>query len=234
MTGTFKGGPLDPNTPDNVARDGASHRVSNITTALVSLVALAFSGFSLWETSLKQADLSVFVPPVIHFAQPYNNTNFEVIEVPVTMVNDGARSGTVLGLSLAVTDPRSKATKLFYAADLGRWTMEQTRASAYKPFAPISVPGNASRTETVLFYTRGDEQKPNELIREPGSYRFELTLEQAEAGASPAWMEKLWPARPASVVFERALKNYDARAFNTATLPLYAPDWSTASNVPAQ
>ena len=234
MTGRFKGGPFDPNTPDNVARDGASQRVSNITTALVSLVALAFSAFSLWETSLKQADLSLFVPPVIHFAQPYNNTNFEVIEVPVTMVNDGARSGTVLGLSLVVTDPRSKAIKQFYAADIGRWTMEQTRASAYKPFAPISIPGNASRTETVLFYTRGDEQKPNELIREPGSYRFELTLERAEAGASPAWMEKLWPARPARVVFERALKSYDARVFNTATLPLYAPDWSTASNVPAK
>lgn len=226
---TFRGGPLDPNQPDNVARDSASHRASNVITALVSLIALAFSGYSLWETSLKSADLALFVPPVIHFAQPYNNSNFEVIEVPVTLVNDGARAGTVLALDLVVSDPRTNARKHFYAADFGRWTMEQTRAQTYKPFAPLSIPGNTSRTETVLFYTRGEDQKPNELIREPGRYRFELSLVLAEA-STPGLLDKVWPPRPGSVMFERDLKSFDARAFNTGTLPLYAPDWKAASN----
>lgn len=207
----------------------AGDRASNVITALVSLVALAFSGYSLWETSLKEADLAVFVPSVIHYAQPYNNSNFEVIEVPVTLVNDGARAGTVLALDLVVSDPRTNARKHFYAADFGRWTMEQTRAQTYKPFAPLSIPGNASRTETVLFYTRGEDQKPNELIREPGRYRFELSLVAAEA-ATPGLLAKLWPPRPAKVAFVRDLKSFDARAFNTGTLPLYAPDWKASSN----
>lgn len=228
-SGNYKGGPLDPNQPDNVARDVATGRASNRIAAIVSLVALAFSAYSLWETSLKSADLSVFVPPVIQFAQPYNNSNFEVVEIPVTLLNDGARTGTVLTLKLAVSDPRTKATKHFYAANLGRWTMEKTRANAYAPFAPIAVPGNASRTETILFYTQGDEQKPNELIREPGLYQFELSLVAAESGER-GWLDKLWPPRPPRIAFERQLKAFDARAFNTGTLPLYAPDWAASSN----
>lgn len=231
----LRGGPLDPNGPDALAQHARQHGgphgqgPANWIAAAVSLVALLFSAFSLWETSLKQADLAVFVPSVIHFAQPYNNSNFEVIEVPVTLVNDGAQAGTVLALDLVVSDPRTNARKHFYAADLGRWTMEQTRAQTYKPFAPLSIPGNASRTETVLFYTRGEDQKPNELIREPGRYRFELSLVAAEA-ATPGLFDKLWPPRPGTVAFERDLKNFDARAFNTGTLPLYAPDWKASSN----
>lgn len=51
-SGNYKGGPLDPNQPDNVVRDTASGRTSNRIAAIVSLVALAFSAYSLWETSL--------------------------------------------------------------------------------------------------------------------------------------------------------------------------------------
>jgi hypothetical protein len=189
---------------------------------LVSAIALIFSGYSLWDTSLKAADVHAFVPPVIQFSAPYQNSNFEVLAVPVTLTNEGARSATVLSIELAVTDPRSKQTKRFYAADFGRWTMERTRSGAYEPFAPISLPGRSSRTESVLFYTRGQGEKPNELIREPGPYHFTLTFDIAESAAKPA------------VSFERTLLAYDARAFNEGTLPLYSSDWSAASNSEAQ
>jgi hypothetical protein len=70
----------------------------------------------------------------------------------------------------------------------------------------------------VLFYTRGQDEKPDELIREPGPYRFTLTLDLAESSATP------------TVSFERTLLSYDARAFNEGTLPLYSSDWSAAAN----
>ena len=133
------------------------------------------------------------MPPVIQFAAPYQNSNFEVIAVPITLSNEGARTATVLSMELAVTDPRTKATKKFYAADFGRWTMERTRSGAYEPFAPISLAGRTSRTESVLFYTRGDDQKPNELFREVGPYQFTLTLDVAESRDKP------------TVAFERSL-----------------------------
>lgn len=189
--------------------------------AVLSAIALVFSGYSLWKTSLKQADVRVFVPPVVQYSSPYTNTNFEVIAVPVTLTNEGARTATVLAMELTVTDSRSKQTKHFYAADFGRWTMEHTRTGSYEPFAPLSLAGRTSRTESVLFYTRGEDQKPDQLIHEPGFYSFALTLDIAETIAKP------------TVAFDRALLHYDARIFNEGTLPLYNSDWRASSNTGA-
>ena len=204
--------------PAETAVQGMSALEGGRFAAVLSAVALLFSGYSLWETSLKDADVRVFVPPVIQFSAPYQNSNFEVIAVPVTLANEGARTATVLSMELVATDPRTGASKKFYAADLGRWTMERTRSGAYEPFAPLSLSGRSSRTEQVLFYTRGADQKPDELIREVGPYDFTLTLDMAESEAKP------------SVRFERALLNYDARAFNEGTLPLYSADWRASSS----
>lgn len=219
---------LLPRRTDGGASDVAVgtvvHKGGGKVATLVALVALAFSAYSLWETSLKQPDVRIFVPPVIQYSAPYNNSNFEVIAVPVTFSNEGARTGIVLSMELAVTDPRTSQTKNFYAADFGRWTMEKTRAQAYQPFAPLSLAGRTSRTETVLFYTRGEQEQPAQLIREVGPYRFKLTLEQAVAddlGPIDQWLA----SGPATVSFERELRGYDARAFNNGTLPMYARDW---------
>ncbi len=192
-----------------------------------SAAALIFSGYSLWSTSLQQPALRAFVPPVIHYAAPYQNNNFEVLAIPVTLTNEGARTGIVLSMELAVTDPRTNETKRFYAADFGRWSMERTRANAYQPFAPMSLAGRASRTETVLFYTRGEQEKPPQLIREPGSYRFKLVLEEAVVEDFGVF-DRLWKRDSRELVFDRELKHYDARAFNTGTLPMFAKDWKSS------
>ena len=176
------GGRGSINNPAEIATQGLVGLEGGRFAAILSAVALAFSGYSLWETSLREADVRIFVPPVIQYTSPYQNSNFEAIAVPVTLTNEGARTATVLSMELAVTDPKTNATKRFYAADFGRWTMEKTRSGAYDPFAPISLAGRTSRTEQVLFYTRGEEEKPEQLIRETGPYNFKLTLEQAEEG----------------------------------------------------
>jgi hypothetical protein len=205
-----------------IATQAAAGSSGGTLAVVVSAIALLFSGYSLWDTSLKAADLRAFVPPVIQFSAPYQNSNFEVIAVPITLTNEGARSATVLSMDLSITDARSKQTKHFYAADFGRWTMEKTRAGAYEPFAPISLAGRTSRTQSVLFYTRGQDEKPDELIREPGPYRFTLVLDVAESKARP------------TVTFERTLLAYDARAFSEGTLPLYSSDWRAARSAGAQ
>jgi len=214
--------------PAEIATQGLAGLEGGRLAAILSGVALAFSGYSLWETSLKHADVRVFVPPVIQYSAPYQNSNFEMIAIPVTLTNEGARTGTVLSMELAVTDPRGNATKRFYAADFGRWTMERTRSGAYEPFAPISLAGRESRALSVLFYTRGEEEKPAQLIRDTGPYNFELTLEQAESGGLG-----LAPGAAPKVAFARELRFYDARAFNNGTLPMYSSDWRTSSNARA-
>jgi len=204
--------------PAEVATHGLGGLEGGKLAAVLSLFALLMSAYSLWETSLKQADVQIFAPPVIQYAAPYQNSNFEMIAVPVTLTNEGARTATVLSMELAVTDPRTKQTKRFYAADFGRWTMERTRTGAYEPFAPLSLAGRSSRTESVLFYTRGDDQKPAQLIEAVGPYNFELIFDVAESTSKP------------TVKFDRSLLYYDARAFNERTLPLYSADWQSSSN----
>lgn len=206
---------------------GWRERIATIS----SMFALAFSGYSLWETSLKQPDVRLFVPPVIQYAAPYNNSNFEVVAIPITFANEGARTGVVMSIELAVTDPRTNETKRFYSADFGRWTMERTRTGAYQPFAPLSLSGRSTRTETILFYTRGEEEKPPQIIRELGPYQMRITLDQATVG-EVGLLDRFFPSKSASVTFERELRSYDARAFNQGTLAMYARDWRSSTNAP--
>jgi hypothetical protein len=211
----------------DIAVENASRFSGGIAATLLSAVAVIFSGFSLWDTSLKSADLQVFVPRVIYYASPYNNTNFEMISIPVTITNEGAQTGTVLQIDLAVTDPRTKQTKHFYAAEFGVWSMERTRTRSYTGFAPLSLAGRTSRTESVLFYTRGDDEKPEQLIREVGPYEFTLTITEAENKGD--WFGG-GNQKPVSVSFERVLPFYDARSFESGTISMHAKDWQTSSS----
>src|SRR5215510_1605063 len=143
-----------------------------------SVVAMLFSAYSLWETSLKRSILKVFVAPVIRYASPYQNTNFEVFAIPVTITNAGARAGTVMSVALEVTDPDKKISKRFYSANLGQWGIEKARKDEFRPFAPIPLPGRTSHTETILFYARNDE-KVMQIVQAAGRFAFKLTLDAA-------------------------------------------------------
>ena len=208
------------------ASEMSGHRRGTLS-AVISVLALVFSGYSLWDSSLKAPDLKVFVPPVIQFSAPYNNSNFEVIEVPVTLLNDGGRTGTVLSMDLEATNAKTGETKRFYAADLGRWTMEKARANGFDSFAPIPLSGKASKTETVLFYTNGPAQKPDQLIREPGAYKFRLVLDEADVNDFGP-LDHIFRRGPSQVAFSMELRDYDARAFQNGTLPLYSTSGRSA------
>jgi len=209
---------------NELAAASARHGDGGRVTAIVSAVALLFSAWSLWETSLKKPDLKVFVPEVIQYTSPYQNSNFEAFAIPVTIANEGARTGTVLALDLDVTDPRTNQTKRFYAHDLGSWSMDRARNRAFTPFAPLSLAGRSSRSESVLFYTKGDDQKPEQLVREVGPYRFRLLVRQAPVDDF-GFLDRIFPDQPVEIAFEMELKFYDARSFQNATLPLYSIAW---------
>jgi hypothetical protein len=217
----FNPRPLPGDSPNEIAIQSASNSGGRIT-AIVSAVALLFSAYSLWDSSLKAPDLKVYVPPLIQYASPFNNSNFEVFAIPLTIINDGGRSGTVLSVELEVTSVKTGETKRFYSANFGSWTMERTRTSAYLPFAPISMAGKAARTETVLFYPKTDKEKPDQLVAtEPGQFRFKLILDEAEVDDFGP-LDKVWPKKPATVNFQMELRYYDARAFQTGTLAMHS------------
>ena len=95
----------------------------NRLATLVSAFAFAFSGVSLYETVIKQPRLTIFVPPVLQYGHD-SGGDTEVFAIPITINNDGARSGTVLAMELQVENLTAKGdevkSKRYYSAFLGR------------------------------------------------------------------------------------------------------------------
>lgn len=199
-------------------------------TAIASAIALLFSAYSLYETSLRHPDLRAFVPPVIEYSSPYNNSNFEVFGIPVTVANLGARAGTVLSMDLEVTNPRTKETKQFYSAEFGRWTMENVRTFKLRQFAPLTLPGKSSASESILFHSRTDE-KVQSIAPEKGTYQFKLMLNIAvpeELGG----LDHYWMRKPQPLVFEMEMPEVDHRAFIEGTLALHSKNFQASGGTP--
>lgn len=195
----------------------------DITAEVFSGVAVLVSGYNLWQTALRNARLQVFVPPLICYASPYQNSIFEVFEIPLTAVNEGARTGTILSLDLEVTNRQTGARKQFYSAGLGPWIVKKIREEGAQPFTPLSLPGRASQSQTVLFYAREDS-RVQQVVEAPGLYSFAIRLLTTRRD------EK---RKPPPLQFDMNLPFMDHRAFTSGagTLPLYRPDWqSTVSN----
>jgi len=195
--------------------------------------AIIVSGISLWHTSLRAADLKAFVPPVIRYASPYQNSIFEAFEIPLTIINEGARTGTVLSIDLTVADLQQRQTKRFYSATIGPWHRE---APDFKPFAPISLAGRTSlsqsQSQTLLFYPRNDETVM-QIIKGPGRFRFSLSLNVAGA-RSPNILTRLFGGgAPAPLVFDMNLPMLDHRSFTqgSGTVTLNHVDWQASGNL---
>jgi hypothetical protein len=95
-----------------------------------------------------------------------------------------------------------------------------------RPFAPISLPGKASTSESVLFYARADETV-EQVGADKGLYKFKLTLNTVfpeDLGV----VDRFWLIKPAPVNFEMEMPEIDHRVFTQGTLPLHAPNWHVA------
>lgn len=148
-------------------------------TGLVSALALIFSGISLYETVLKQAEIHLFVPNTVAYTRDPNG-GFEVFVIPVTVTNSGARDGLVSSLKLTVQNTGTGQTRVFHsnfiAGDAYLSTKEDftkglTRPK--KPFTPIAIPGRSSRSETLLFYAR--KPSPERVLTKEGTFNLMLS-----------------------------------------------------------
>jgi hypothetical protein len=146
---------VDANTNETATHAGG--RVA----ATISAIALVFSAYSLWETSLKQAELSVYATGVAtyerdlsadEYVQP--SGGFEVFAVPITIANSGARDAPVLALQLDVNNPKTGLTARFeatYTADAAYFANSGTKRPKM-PFSALVIAGRSAWTGTVLFY----------------------------------------------------------------------------------
>jgi hypothetical protein len=145
---------------NDLATQAVMHAHGGVT-AIVSAVALLFSAYSLWETSLKQADLSVYVTGVVSYGRDNADApsvqpagGFEVLAVPITISNGGARDAAVLSLQLDATNPRTGLSARFeatYTAEAAYFAASGAKRPK-APFSALVIAGRSAWTGTVLFY----------------------------------------------------------------------------------
>ena len=192
---------------------------------VLSGVALVFSGLSYYESSMKTADLAVYVPPMIHYARDGDN---DVFNVPITISNDGARSGTVLNMVLEVENLRpdaEKKTARYHSAFLGEYPRSEDTLN--RSFAPMSIAGHGTITETVRFYPM-DEPLPF-LVDDKGDYRFTLKLVTAQP-EHPDVIDSLFSTQPRPLTFQLTLPfiSFQHLTFRRGTIAMYSKDWKPA------
>jgi hypothetical protein len=196
---------------------------------IFSGAAVCFSGFSLWQTSLRGAAFEVFVPPIIRYASPYQNSIFEAFEIPITIINSGARTGTVLSLDLVVADQERRLSKRFYSACFGQWNLEKSRGPGFNPFAPISLAGRTSQSKTLQFYPRSDETVM-QIVQGTGRFLFNLSLNVAGAQPRSMLTDMFGGGAPSPLTFAMNLPALDHRAFTqgSGSVGMNHVDWKSS------
>ncbi len=224
--------PLDEAGSANMA-ENAGHGGGWLANVL-SALAFVFSGLSFYMSALQQADLDVFVPPVLQYGRD-GGGDVDVFALPVTISNGGANTGTVLAMELVVENLGASAeTKLktFYSAFIGEHPRNPETPN--KTFAPISVPGRATYSETIRFYPQGNPLP--KVAEETGDYKFTLKLMIAEP-ADPSLLDRVIKVRaPEPLVFTRTLPFNSWQHLNQrrGTISMHAKDWKPTASTAAK
>lgn len=150
-------------TPMSQTRKSSILTGAAITT-LVSLIALLFSGYSFYETVLKQPTIKMYAPPLIHM---YRKDFKDILAIPVTLSNDGARRGTVLAFDLEVKNPATGKSMDFRAIYFGNNPKDTSRI-----FTPLTIAGRSSISEIVMF----EAEKTGAFFETTGGVELELHL----------------------------------------------------------
>jgi hypothetical protein len=205
---------------------------------VISGVALLFSGFSLWESTLKQADLNVYVTGVVAYERDLTADEyilpaggFEVFAVPITIANSGARDGAVLAMQLYASNPKTGMTGRFeatYTADAAYFANAGTKRPK-TPFSALVIAGRSAWTGTVLFYpvSYGNDDKALTPLRKVAAFNDALRKKYASEMGGSSNLNVLREKRPDLPEFAE-LDAYRAKVLNqndevAVTLKLIRP-----------
>ena len=130
-----------------------------------------FSGFSFYETVLKQAKLRFYEPPLIYM---YREGFRDVFAIPLTISNDGAQRGTILSFDLKIENLKTNEVKTFQNLHFGASPKGDKRL-----FTPITVPGRSSFSDVVLFHAfkTGSFVKTTGGIELPLRFKLKMNID---------------------------------------------------------
>jgi hypothetical protein len=173
----------------------------------ISLISLAFSGVSLYETVLKQPNLQILTGCNWEYGRGPGSYD-EFFVVPVTVTNHGARAGAVLAIELTASE--GALSKPFGA----RFTVENLDDKHRQLFAPMAVSGHDSATASIVFTQRQLTTTP--LVREDGRFRVWLKLTTA-LDTSYGLVDRILAPSPPEARFEISLTEFDIAAVLNGT-----------------
>jgi hypothetical protein len=192
-----------------------------------SAVAVGLSCISVYLSALQGPSLEVYVPPAIHYGRD-GGGDTEVFAIPVTIANNGARSGTVISMELEVQNLKTNATKRYYSAFVGEHPKEASAPN--RQFAPLSIPGRAVFSETIRFYPAGSALP--RLVDSEGEYAFRLQLNTATP-SEPSLLDRLTGRTAlAPIAFQLTLPwiSDQQLGFRRGTIAMHAKDWRPTSS----
>src|SRR5262249_14372310 len=139
------------------------------------------------------------------------------------------RSGTVLSMELEATDLKSGKTKRYYSAFLGEHQVDPDATN--RSFAPLSIGGHGTFTDTVRFYPIGNPLP--KLVEDAGDFHFTLKLVTADP-QDPDLMDRLVRKTPSRVAFERTLRWIPDQQLGNRriAIPMNDRSWNPAAAPP--
>ena len=143
----------------------------------ISLFSLCLSTFNFYFGYLKAPDINFVVAPYISQVVDAHSGN-EAFFIPVTVINRGARPGTVLSFELTVTRSPDGQQADYFAQYYGQ-TDNPFGLGVF--FTPLSLNGYSSVSQTVCFYPTGPRQ--GEFFSVAGDYDFQMVAVVANVQA---------------------------------------------------
>lgn len=199
-----------------MAAEATGHGIGGKAMAIVSAFALIFSAISLYETVLKQPQLTLYLGETISYTVDPWGTH-DVLVVPLTIANSGARDGSVITLRMTVTkvaDGNSEVFSSAYFAD-ATWfgTPDNVETGVRRPklsFAPLAVSGRSAYSGTLLFYPKSPRPpvngKANLFLAPKSDVKVRLELLVSKSGES--WIDRLLTNEVAPVEFTGKVPNF--------------------------
>jgi hypothetical protein len=167
---------------------------------LISILSLVFAAWSLFETALRQPIFNVYAGPFWQYGRG-TDTDDEILTVPLTFANNGARPGAVLSLELTVEKSGGGRREFVASAVV---PSERERAL----FAPVSVPGRTAYTASVIFTPRDGTKPIKSVIDTPGSYTARLTV-CTTYNKTFGLFDTLLTIPPPDIIANLALQHFD-------------------------
>jgi hypothetical protein len=146
---------------------------------VISIISFVISTVNVYVTNLKSPDLSMIVAPYIRQVVDNSSLN-EAFFVPLTIVNQGARPGSLTSFELVITYLPTGEQETYYSQYFAQENNAELLGSF---FSPLNLAGYSSDGRTVCFYPLG--KRDGNFFAETGTYQFAVTGIEANVRGQP-------------------------------------------------